>query len=98
MFNLYFVISVSYTPPMALQVWKPLLLNFPLTWYAMKINYLSFKSCHIHSHVKYLTTVNVLTLAYVHTYMRAPKKKAHTFLDLKPAQVYHEIDCTLGMT
>jgi hypothetical protein len=87
MFNLYFVISMSYTPPMALQVWKPLLLNFPLTWYAMKINYLSFKSCHIHSHVKYLKTVIVLTLAYVRTYVRthartrarahAKKKRIH---------------------
>jgi len=84
---------------MALQVWKPLLLNFPLTWHAMKIKYLTFKSCHIHSHVKYLATMIVLTLAYVHThtYSRA-KKKAHRFLDFKPAQVYHEIDCTLGMT
>jgi len=80
MFNLYIVISVSYTPPMALQVWKPLFLNFPLTWYAIKITYLSFKSCHIHSHVKYLTIVIVPTLAYVHTYMRAPKKKRIHFL------------------
>jgi len=64
---------------MALQVWKPLLLNFPLTWHAMKIKYLTFKSCHIHSHVKYLATMIVLTLAYIHThtYSRAKKKRIH---------------------